>query len=1445
MADKEIIEQWGERVNDPKWATLEFNDRMAIRESFWELIAEPLIIEEGYDPKKSYENFNAYSTPFLVKDLDKVPIPEEDGSPTPLEPFLKLSDTTKKIFEILKQETDGYSGEIGLETVKRGAETAGQILDVLLTPTLANLEEKRELEPVGAGDVVNNLMVGGTEMIVSTPMFFTQLASNPAETLSELKKFGIDATENSVGALMYLGMELFGIGDEGLTADVKGQLKERWETVKVRPEEPVMLLLAAAGLVRGIGKFKGTPKGELMGAMKRGEVKSADIQLIERKMLEIDGGVSLKDVPKRMAEIDANVQQFQLQDLPLPEAYSEATITRSAKRLGLDEVATDALLEKAKNSRGLSTEAVKVANESRRQHRQIEDIAADTQKKMDANYAQQKDALQKDATSRAKQFTRNFVDRAGNVKSLLAKSGALGEEAARQRELAAGGGAEAVRQIDMYQGELGKVLKARDIDDFGWYKTFLRIREIDNIRAWDRYHAGGKVSESQMGTAEVVGEIRRLKKLVREADVVEAVDANKVSALKRQLRDQEKALAKSKADAAFKRNEAIETAKAHEAGSITTAPIRPARHKVSDTAGASREADLRVSETLGAIDRLNKEIAELSKPKQNQSNVAVNEVRKGKIATLENALSRRRAREKDAIEKFKDLPEIKHAQGLTKEHADWFLTDIEMNWGAEKLQRVKNANDIYQRAMRDQLDQLLSEGLIDQGMYDRLAIAQDYYPREFIQHSREANIASLDPELSFRVKGKTQSTTKSGIERLDAGSEEALVTNPKYLLAQTVLRTQRIIAKNKADKALLKVAEENAKLPDGGSGLVQLINENDPTPKGFNRVSAFRDGKRHDMIMPEEIGAEWIGLPPEIGEGLSTFARHFSGSSILKPMATGINPEFAITNLPRDIGLVYLSTAGKAVGGSQVYSSFAPKFGMQMAADLAKVFPDVALRSKSPAVKQWLQSKGLKADFLNDRVTSYIKEGGGMEFLTGQGHLLKREISASRSRWTGSIKQSVQTMQDILGYMGQTSELMTRLAVRERAIKAGLSPERATHVARSYLDFSLGGSITKAIDVGVPYLNASVQGTRSIVRAAKDDLKLFVWKASQIGMLSTGLYLANTAVNPEAYKAIPDRDKINNFIITTGIEKKDGQGNIRHGYLKIPKDQGQRPIAYLGEALMARLLTGEMPIKQALTSLQESIPIGPQSIITPIVGALGAANNIDLWTWDKVWDDSYNKLIDASLEFDDRTPQAFVDLGEATGLSPKRTQRVFQKFVTYGNVYTDLVGLGYKKFVDHLADEERELVGEMVLSDVPFARRVVKFTNPYIEGRDDLERVSREENSKALIRRREILDLAEKGDKDGLTKYINSLPPNERESARRVRKNAEDIARLDIPNKPLWLRVKSQPVATRAKFFFDKYYKADDAGRKELLMIARKLGFRDSKQFNLQFNSYKQEAGIE
>lgn len=735
-----------------------------------------------------------------------------------------------------------------------------------------------------------------------------------------------------------------------------------------------------------------------------------------------------------------------------------------------------------------------------------------------------------------------------------------------------------------------------------------------------------------------------------------------------------------------------------------------------------------------------------------------------------------------AISKYK---EIAHPEGLVNEH-EKFLDRI-----PKRLMRKLNKRaDEYFKTMREMLDLLKSEGLLSDESYKGLVSKGDYSPRVVLHH--------IDPDIVYRSgfgEGRLITVSSSGLMPLEEGTYGLLEIDSQLLLNQVITRTITRIDRNRAAVELYNFAKEN---PD--NGIARIWKRRGKVPARHTRVNAIVDGKVKSIIMPNEYAKEWVLRDPQISRELATAMKWISGSIILKPMATGINPEFILTNFPRDIMHIWLTTAE--------YSKFMPLAVLQMGRDLVKVAPDALFR---------------KGRFLD-----YIDEGGGMEFLTHQGRITNR------------VSGALSELQQFLGYLGETSEIWTRLALRERAIrnklKEGMPKEEAqtygTWVARNYLDFSQGGSFAKAADNFVPYLNATIQGTRGILRYARQDPVKFTFKVSQLIALGASMYLANR-VNEEAWDETEDFVKINYFFINL-FPFTDKEGMKRWIQISIAKDQGQKFFTTIGEAMMALFLGDEKyNYNNILTSLKDALPLLPTENLPPTIAlAVGYLANKDLWRMRDIW---VGPKVQPEEEWREYTHPAFRDIGKVIGLSPERTKFALSKLFTYRNIYTSATGVLYRMITGQLDESFKEKVNTQLFAELPFVRKLTKVTDPRVRMRGYKDKPGIEIETERFKLTREFDTVLKRyfndeATEDDIIEVIRKAPPLERD---RLKQRFERALKINvIGNRMFWLDLADASPELRAYIFWAEYMRKDEKGRKELLEGLKIVPGIRSKKFD-------------
>jgi hypothetical protein len=766
-------------------------------------------------------------------------------------------------------------------------------------------------------------------------------------------------------------------------------------------------------------------------------------------------------------------------------------------------------------------------------------------------------------------------------------------------------------------------------------------------------------------------------------------------------------------------------------------------------------------------------------------------------------------------------------------------------------------------AWSGKMDEILgimeTEGLLTNDQRQRLRAEGRYYvPRQVLDF--------IDPLVEQKNReGKTVSVRDSGLKNLtEDGSDKLIETDSQLLLEQVYQRAWTRVFRNRAGLELLNLSRneplakdivreskvvgqtkkiyevknretgfvskieahnfadvlsimgdtkdslatervrvlEDERATAGKKYIYKSIRGNLPiyekAKPNEGKISVMENGIRKELIMPLELASEWVTGDPILSTNMANLIGYVSGNKILKAMATTLNPEFIITNIPRDLAHIYLTTSE--------YSSLAPAAALEMSTDLLAVAKDAFTKT------------GL--------YDTYIDNGGGMEFLSHQGKWgLKGDNAVSRT---------ISGLETLMSKAGEFSETLTRLALMRRAMRNGKTPFEATQIARGYLDFSRGGSVSKAINSAIPFFNAGVQGTRGIARAAKTDLKLFGFKVLNIMAMATGLYYANSKQYADDYEDVPDHDKVNNWVIMTPYTYLDKEGVERRYYFRIAKDQGQRVFATIAES-MARKQEG-LPVDtdQIVQSVKDFVPILPGEFIPPTVEMiLGYSVNKDFWTGEDIW---RGEDVLPQEEYNKYTPEPYVRAGKAIGKSPVRLKYMTEQLFTRGNIFTSLVGYGAEQVFSELSPEQRNELTQDLLEKKPFLRRMLKSTRPDIKRKKEIEEEKRELNTRRLIINRNLDALAERffngqTDEREVREFIRrqETPAERKRVARRFR----SLSKLkDVKNKGFWFDLLDLPPEQRAVNYWNQWVQLDEAGKRDLdKQSFRVPGFR-SKRFN-------------
>ena len=484
---------------------------------------------------------------------------------------------------------------------------------------------------------------------------------------------------------------------------------------------------------------------------------------------------------------------------------------------------------------------------------------------------------------------------------------------------------------------------------------------------------------------------------------------------------------------------------------------------------------------------------------------------------------------------------------------------------------------------------------------------------------------------------------------------------------------------------------------------------------------------------------------------------------------------------------------------------------------------------------------------------AFAKHGGLMITLTQQGVV----TSKAGTRFGDKINRTT----EFLSSIGNFSEMLVRFAVTRRTMEIlntkGEVTAEAVHMARNILDFAKGGDFFKMMDVGIPYLGASTQATRGILRSAKENPTEFLAKLSWLSTFAIGLYLFNYYNNKEGLEKIADIEKVNNWVVPLW-KFKDDDGNDRWTYLRIPKDQGQRLWTEIVEAGVATSLGHEYKVGRAVQAALEFIPIVPTRLLPPSLDALfGYVSNFDFWFDKNIWQGNEVNSFEEWTRF---TNPVSVKIGKAsnevaklfgfdkTGLSPKRLDYALSRVWAQSNLFVAASGLFTRSLMDSLPAGERKKTQEEILGSAPFARRLIRTTPVRTPQQRELESLKVDENTRRLVQNRELdalintfIDTGASEDREIVFDFIKR---QEGRDWRRLRDRFKrSLTMRDLSNRGFWFDLASLPADIRAKQVYSMWITFNPEKQKKFWRDARRVRGLISKPFMREFRMIISKEG--
>ena len=270
----------------------------------------------------------------------------------------------------------------------------------------------------------------------------------------------------------------------------------------------------------------------------------------------------------------------------------------------------------------------------------------------------------------------------------------------------------------------------------------------------------------------------------------------------------------------------------------------------------------------------------------------------------------------------------------------------------------------------------------------------------------------------------------------------------------------------------------------------------------------------------------------------------------------------------------------------------------------------------------------------------------------------------------------------------------------------------------------------------------------------------------------------------------------------------------------------------------------DVDVDYVVQAAQEFIPYIPTQNMPPTFEAIiGYYANKDFWRNEDIWK---GPEVERKEEYNNYTPQGYIKWGKLSGMSPERSKYTVEQFLTSGNVWTSLVGMGFDQIFKELPNSEREKVTQEIITQHPFLRRIARSTYPYTQQQravDEARLKASTENYKATRKLDELAYQYFKSkkptDRTKVIDFIKQQPRiKQRNMMTRFRRNGQYY---DIPDRRWWLNLSSLDPEARAVVYYTRWMQSPPEKRRELDNYMKRLPGIRSQRFAYKLRQLRKQ----
>ena len=598
----------------------------------------------------------------------------------------------------------------------------------------------------------------------------------------------------------------------------------------------------------------------------------------------------------------------------------------------------------------------------------------------------------------------------------------------------------------------------------------------------------------------------------------------------------------------------------------------------------------------------------------------------------------------DDIDSFNQYLIAKHARTL---ESKGIKTGRDLTKDSSILETYANKFDPFAKQITEYSQKLLDysadKGLISKELSNNLKqLYPDYVPMERVFKALNGGVDSFN-------KKAVASLGKQDIVKKIQGSEREIESPIVSLMAKTydAFKQGEI-----NDAARMLTSYE--KLPGNPFGLRE-VTEKAPKKYGEEILNVFDNGVKKTFVADKDV----IRAAKNLGKQQFNIITKILAMPvrIAKAGITGTNIPFVLANIPKDQLSAFINS--------------------KVALKASILNPKIFVKSLFNATKSAL-THGKDYD-------EFIRQGaGGTSFDIYREQLPKtiEKIRAGRTL-TGKILHTVKnpaemlrSIEDVIGRSEEFTRLMQYTQTKEVMLKKGFTEERAMIEAakaarENTVNFARHGEFGQVLNSVFLYLNAGIQGSRTLVRNLQQRPAQTISKIALSSLAPMAFITAYNLKDPKrkvVYDDIPDYEKQRNFIIIppNPVKDKDGFWNV----IKIPISQEVANLTNLTRKEIESLHgINKVVFKDFADSLLGTVsPIGgtPKDVLntlTPqaIKPSLETAFNVNFYTGKDIVPD-YLKNLNVEQQVYKNTSGTARKAGKLTGISPIKIEHLIKGY---------------------------------------------------------------------------------------------------------------------------------------------------------------------------------------